>query len=148
MSLTLKPLTQRAAKAWISANHRHLTRPQAGDIFRDGLTRGDELVGVVSVGRPRARMLQDGFTAEVLRLCTLGDRNACSMLYGAAVRAARALGYRRLYTYTLPDEPGSSLRASGWRDDGETDGGEWTRPSRARREVEQASPKRRWRIDL
>lgn len=84
------------------------------------------------VGRPVARGLQDGWTAEVLRLCTTGTRNACSFLYGACWRAARALGYTKLVTYTLASETGGSLRASGWRVVAEVKGREWTTPSRPR----------------
>ncbi|WP_345486006.1 XF1762 family protein, partial [Planotetraspora phitsanulokensis] len=46
---------------------------------------------------------------------TDGARNANSMLYGAAWRAARALGYVRAITYTQEGESGASLRASGWK---------------------------------
>ncbi len=84
------------------------------------------------VGRPVARMSDDGWTLEVNRVCTDGARNACSMLYGAAWRAAKALGYRRLVTYTLPEEGGASLRAAGWKLLGERGGGNWNKPSRPR----------------
>lgn len=59
-------------------------------------------------------------------------RNACSALYAAAWRVARALGYRRLITYTLPDEGGASLRGAGWRLVGARGGGNWNTPSRPR----------------
>ena len=62
-------------------------------------------------------------TLEVTRLCTDGTKNACSFLYGKAARAAFALGYRRIGTYTLPDEGGASLRAAGWKLIGERGGG-------------------------
>ena len=61
-----------------------------------------------------------------------GTKNACSMLYGAAWRAAKALGYRRLITYTLPAEGGASLKASGWNLVGERGGGNWNVKSRPR----------------
>ena len=78
-------------------------------------------------------MLQDGWTAEVTRLCALeGHPNACSMLYAAAWRACRALGYRRLITYTLASEHGGSVRAAGWREVGAAGGGSWSKPSRPR----------------
>jgi hypothetical protein len=63
---------------------------------------------------------------ELIRLTTTGNRNACSRLYSAACRAAAAMGYVRAITYTLEDEPGTSLRASGFTMDGKTKGGEWT----------------------
>lgn len=89
-------------------------------------------MGVAVVGRPVARMLQDGFTAEVTRLCTDGTRNACSMLYSACWRAAKALGYRKMITYILNTEPGTSLKAAGWKVIGERGGGSWSVPSRPR----------------
>jgi hypothetical protein len=65
-------------------------------------------------GRPVARAFDDGFTLEVNRTCTDGTRNANSMLYGAAWRAGKAMGYTRCITYTQHDECGTSLRAAGW----------------------------------
>jgi hypothetical protein len=80
-----------------------------------GIAAGPQLVGVATVGRPVARQYDDGYTLEVNRTCTDGTPNANSMLYGAAWRAAKALGYRRLITYTQDGESGTSLRAAGWR---------------------------------
>lgn len=115
MGLTLVPLPFAEAKAFIEVWHRHLKAPP-GHKFSLGLLDDDGvLVAVAMVGRPVARGLDDGLTLEVTRLASDGTRNACSMLYGAATRAARALAYRRLVTYTRADEPGASLRASGWR---------------------------------
>jgi hypothetical protein len=74
----------------------------------------DILRGVAIVGRPVARAYQDGLTLEVNRTATDGTKNANSMLYGAAWRAAKALGYRRLVTYTQEGETGASLKAAGW----------------------------------
>lgn len=109
------PLTQRAAAAFIAEHHRH-NRPPRGDVFRvAAATEDGQLVGVVSVGRPVARAFDDGWTLEVSRSCTDGTPNANSFLYGAAWRAAKALGYRRLITYTQGGEPGTSLAAAGWR---------------------------------
>lgn len=119
------------ANAFVEAKHRHHP-PVVGHLFSIGAMRGDVLVGVVIVGRPVARMRDDGATAEVTRLCTDGTRNACSFLYGKAARAAFALGFERIGTYTLPDEGGVSLRASGWHLLGERGGGEWNSPSRPR----------------
>jgi hypothetical protein len=91
-------------------------------------------------------MLQDGFTAELTRISSTAESsvNACSRLYGALIRAGKALGYRRFVTYTLEDESGVSPRAAGFYDCGLTDGGEWSRPSRNRNPVEQPGRKRRW----
>lgn len=112
--IELISMTLREARAYVAENHRH-HRPPQGGLFAVGAALDQRVVGVAIVGKPVARMLNDGWTAEVTRLCTDGTRNACSALYGACWRAARALGYRRLVTYTLADEGGSSLRASGFR---------------------------------
>lgn len=84
------------------------------------------------MGRPVARHNDDGWTCEVTRVATDGCKNACSALYGAAWRAAKALGYRRLITYTLASEPGTSLRAAGWRVIGQVKGRSWWTPTRPR----------------
>lgn len=89
-------------------------------------------VGVAIVGRPVSRHRDDGLTAEVTRLCTDGTKDACSFLYGAAARAAFALGFKRIGTYILAKEPGTSLTAAGWRLIGETPGRSWSVPSRPR----------------
>ena len=124
MSLALCPLTQREAFAFVAEHHRHHEAPR-GFKFAIGAQRADEVVGVVIVGRPVSRRIQeDAYCAEVTRLCVLdGIKNGCSFLYAAAWRCARAMGYRRLVTYTLPEEGGVSLRASGWRLVGEAGGG-------------------------
>jgi hypothetical protein len=103
----------------------------------------DFLVGVALVGHP-ARVWQHD-TLAVLRVAVIeGNRNACSMLYGACSRAARAMGADNLVTYTHSDELGTTLRAAGWVCDGATDGGEHSRPSRPRAAAVDASPKMRW----
>ena len=114
--MTIVPCSIRDAKAFVGQHHRH-NRPPLSGLFAVGLDHNGALVGVAIVGRPVARMLQDGFTAEVTRTCLAPDcpRNGNSMLYGACWRAARALGWRRLVTYTLASESGASLRGSGWR---------------------------------
>ena len=108
------PMFRDDALAFLERHHRTHDRPE-GYIFAVGAAVGDEVVGVAIVGRPKGYRLQDGWCAEVVRLCTNGHKNACSFLYGASWLAARALGYKRLVTYTLPEEGGASLRASGWR---------------------------------
>src|SRR5437870_1633786 len=111
--MRIVPITLRAACAFVAAHHRHHPPPR-GHKFSLAVDDGGHLAGVAIVGRPVARALDDGFTLEVLRVCTLGTKNACSMLYGAARRIAKEMGYRRIVTYTLASEPGTSLRASGW----------------------------------
>jgi len=141
----VQPITLREARAFVSRVHRHHKAPQGG-LFAVAASEGEEVVGVAIVGRPVARMLNDGWTAEVVRLATTGARNACSMLYAAAWRAARALGYRRLVTYTLPEEGGASLRASGWRLIGEAGGGTWNRKGRPRVDLHPTQAKFRWEM--
>ena len=144
--LTITPITQREANAYVETNHRH-HKPVTGAIFCIAVSDGDKVRGVVIVGRPVARRLQDGWTAEVTRCCTDGARNACSMLYAAAWRAARAMGYRKLITYTLPEEGGASLRATGFRCIGEAGGGSWNVPSRPRVDTHPLQRKLRWELE-
>lgn len=141
------PITLREAKAFVLTHHRH-HKPPRGHKFAIGAAVGDRIVGVAIVGRPVSRMLQrGGRTAEVLRLCTDGTKNACSFLYAAAWRCARAMGYLRLVTYTLPAEGGGSLVASGWRLIGEAGGGTWDRDERPRVDTHPTQMKLRWEIE-
>lgn len=134
------------ARAFVAQHHRHLGSPVSG-LFAVGVAQGPDLVGVAIVGRPVARGLQDGAIAEVTRLCTLGARNACSMLLGACRRGSIALGYRRLVTYTLTSEPGTSLRAAGWHEVAAVRGRTWNCPSRPR-SVTAGADKRGWEARL
>ena len=145
-SLRVVPVTFREAAAFVRRHHRH-HRPARGCRFTLAVADADAIRGVAVVGRPVSRVLQDGTTLEVTRCCTDGTPNACSMLYGACWRAARALGYRRLVTYTLPQEGGASLRAAGWRLIGQCGGGNWDRTSRPRVDLHPTQPKFRWEAD-
>ena len=100
------------------------------------------------VGRPVGRFLDDGLTLEVNRCCTDGTKNACTMLYGAACRAAKALGYKRIITYTRESEPGTSLKASNWICDGKAGGTHWTGKRYERTEMQFDEMKVRWRKEL
>ena len=142
--LTIVPLLRDEAQQFVREHHRHHT-PAVGDVFRLGVADEDGNVrGVAMVGRPVARHLDDGWTLEVNRVATDGCPNACSALYGAAWRAARALGWRKLITYTLATEPGTSLKAAGWRLIGEAGGGSWNVPSRPRVDVNPTQMKLKW----
>lgn len=145
-ALRLTPITLREANAFVEANHRH-HKPVRGCISCVGVSSGDQIVGVAIVGRPVARALDNGMTAEVIRCCTDGTRNACSMLYRAAWRSVRALGYLRLVTYTLPEEGGASLRAAGMTCIGEAGGGSWNCPSRPRVDTHPLQTKLRWELN-
>ena len=130
-ALALTPISLREANAFVERNHRH-HKGVTGHKFSIGCTRDGELVGVAIMGRPVSRYLDDGLTLEVNRLCTTGAENACSMLYGAAVRAARAMGYKKVITYILDSECGVSLKASGFVCEGPAGGVEWTGRRRPR----------------
>ncbi|MEV4341905.1 XF1762 family protein [Streptomyces sp. NPDC049590] len=113
--LHLVPVRSRQAKEFVRARHRHHA-PPAGQIFAVGAAdENGTLRAVAIVGRPVARHLDDGTTLEVTRTASDGARNANLLLYAAAWRAAKALGYRRLITYTQEGESGASLRGAGWR---------------------------------
>ena len=123
--LSLVPVSLKDANAFVAEHHRH-HKPTRGHKFSIGCEMDGRLVGVAIMGRPVSRYLDDGLTLEVNRLCTTGERNACSMLYAAAARAAKAMGYRKIITYTLDSEPGASLRAAGWTCAGPAGGERWT----------------------
>ncbi len=144
--LALCPMTHAEAIAYVAAHHRHSV-PPVGMVFAIGAAVGEQLQGVAVVGRPVGRGLQDGWTLEVTRLCTPStdaERNVCSFLYAAAWRATRALGYRRLVTYTRQDEAGTSLKAAGWRVVGEVKARSWNTPSRPRDDRDERVPRLRW----
>jgi hypothetical protein len=129
--LDLQPINFDEACEFISRHHRHHL-PPVGWKFGIAVNDGAKVVGVVTVGRPVARMLDNGYTLEVTRCCTDGTPNAASMLYSAAWRATRALGYKRLITYVLSSELGTSVKAAGWKVIGAAGGGSWNVPSRPR----------------
>jgi hypothetical protein len=110
-----------------------------------GLFKQETLVGVAVIGRPVARMAQDGNTVEITRLCVLDTaRNAASALIARARRVAQVLGYTRVITYTLKAEGGASLRAVQAERRGTAGGGEWSRPSHPRGAAAVPEKKVRW----
>ena len=130
--LHLVPVSFAEACEFIGEHHRH-HRPPIGHKFSVGVAVDDLLVGVACVGRPVARHYDDGLTLEVTRSCTDGTPNANSKLYGAVARAAFALGYGRIITYTQEGESGASLSAAGWKVVAELPARKgWTTPSRPR----------------
>lgn len=137
------PLSLAQANSFVAALHRHHD-PVHRDKFRVGCAIGNRLVGVVQVGRPVARGLDDGKTLEVVRLCTDGTKDACSYLYGKAARIAAELGYSRIVTYILESEIGTSLDAAGWHFDCLTKGGDWSCQSRRRNTTAPQVPKKRY----
>ena len=141
--MDIRPVTFRQASDYINQHHRY-HRATVGCKFCIGLYEGEKLIGCAVCGRPVSRYLDDGLTCEINRVCTDGTRNACSMLYGACCRAAKAMGYRQIITYTLESEPGASLKASNFSDDGIAGGEMWTGSRRRDNGVPQEK-KRRWR---
>ena len=125
--LSLSPVSLDEARAFVAAIHRHNDPPVGHKVSVGIRDQHDVLRGVGMMGRPVARNADDGRTLEIIRVATDGVRNGCSMLYGALVRVAWNLGYTRVLTYTLDDESGASLRASGWTADGISMGGQWKR---------------------
>lgn len=145
--LAVVPCTISDAREYVRQHHRH-HHPPVGGLFAVAVADESGAVrGVAIVGRPVARMLQDGWTAEVTRVATDGTANACSMLYGACWRAARALGWRKLVTYTLPEEGGASLRAANWTVIGKAGGGSWNCASRPRVDKHPLQTKIRWEMN-
>lgn len=123
--MEIRPITLREANKFVSEHHRH-NSPTVGCKFAISCFDAGRLCGVAICGRPVSRYLDDGLTLEINRVCTDGTRNACSMLYGASCRIAKAMGYKKVVTYTLESEPGSSLRASMFVFDGRAGGKHWT----------------------
>lgn len=140
IKLRAVPLSLAEANEFVARHHRH-HKPVVGHKFSIGAALGAEIVGVCIVGRPVSRHRDDGMTLEVTRLCTNGQRNACSFLYGCAARAAFALGYSRIGTYILKTEGGASVRAAGWKLIAETPGRSWNVQSRPRVDTHPLEPR-------
>ena len=151
--LRVRPCDLAAANEFVAVHHRHHEAVVGHKFSLQAVDGGGQTRGVAIVGRPVARRLDDGATLEVVRVATDGFKNACSFLYGACARAARELGYSRILTYTMAEEPGTTLKAAGWEPDGETPGRSWSCPSRPRPTqgglfegvaMDTTGPKRRW----
>jgi len=136
VKLTVIPMSIKDANLFVENFHRH-NKPVRGAKFAIGASFNNELVGVAIVGRPVARKLDDGFTAEAVRVCVNDDspKNSNSFLYSKCWRIWNQMGGKRLITYTLQEESGSSLKAAGYKIVGQTGGwdkgkGWTTRPGR------------------
>lgn len=123
--MRIRPISYRQAALFINEHHRHHKAPQ-GMKWAIAAEDDDHIVGVATCGRPVGRNIDDGFTCEITRVCTDGTYNACSILYGACARIAREMGYRRIITYTLASEHGTSVKAAGFAYDGIAGGEHWT----------------------
>ncbi len=142
--LTLVPCEKDEANAFVKRHHRHHGEVVGHKFSLAIADESNEVRGVAILGRPVARGLNDGLTLEVYRVATDGCPNACSALWAASWRATKALGYRRLITYTLKTESGVSLLAAGWRIVGEVKGRSWDCPSRPRVDKHPTQDKFRW----
>lgn len=134
---------------FVTQYHRH-HKPVVGHKFSLAvIDEVEQIRGVAIVGRPVARHLDNGLTLEVNRVATDGCPNACSALYGAARRAAFALGYKKLITYVLDTEPGTSLNGAGWKCIGKAGGGSWDTPTSNRPRIDKhpLQGKMRWEVE-
>lgn len=126
------PMELKDAQNYINTYHRHHQAAHR-DKFRIAAMEDGKIVGVVQVGRPVSRVLDDSNTLEVLRLCSDGTKNVCSFLYSKAAKVAKEMGYKKIITYILESEPGTSLKATGWHCEATHVGGsDWNVPSRPR----------------
>lgn len=147
MSLEIKPIHIKSACEYVRQYHRH-NIPPVGGKFAISCYDGDRMCGVAICGRPTARKLDDGETLEIYRNCTDGTHNTCSKLYGACVRIARDMGYKKVITYTLESENGSSLKASNFTCVGMAGGLEWTGKRRRDYYIAPREMKKRWEVIL
>lgn len=141
------PLELKQANDFVDKLHRHHDSVHR-DKFRIGCEVNGKLVGVVQLARPVSRMLDDGKTIEVVRLCTDGTPNVCSFLYSRAARIATEIGYSKIITYILESESGTSLKACGWHKEVDTKGHNWSCPSRPRSTTSPTCNKQRWAKNL
>ena len=142
--MKLQPITIRDANAWVLERHRH-NPPVQGALFALAVSTDDgQLVGVAIVGRP-PRGLQDGHTVDIRRVCTNGYPNACSFLYSRCRRAAAALGYSRVISYSRQDEGGASLRGAGFELDAKLPARDAVKANKQRIRVNSTEPAPRFR---
>ena len=144
----IAPITLKEANIFVKAHHRHHDSV-TGCKFAIGLYKTikgqDTLIGTAICGRPVSRLLDDGYTLEINRLCVTEDGNCCSMLYGACSRIAKEMGYRKIITYILESEPGTTLKASNFTLEDDCCGGKnWTGSRKRNRNTAPEEMKQRW----
>lgn len=122
----IKPISLKEANAFVTAFHRHHKAVRGCKFCVSLVDENDKVIGVAICGRPVSRFYDNGTTLEINRLCTNGVRNACSQLYGACVRIAKEMGYKKVITYILESENGASLKASNFVCEGKAGGEIWT----------------------
>jgi len=142
--ITVVPMELRDANEFVATYHRH-HKPVQGHRFSIGANKDGKLVGVAIIGRPVARMTNPREVLEITRLCTDGTSNACSFWYSASARVGKALGYKKIQTFILETEIGTSLQASGWVFDGISGGGQWVHTDGVPQRTDQPiCQKQRW----
>ena len=141
--LKIKPINISEAKNYVKIHHRHNIPPTGGK-FAISCFENERMCGVAICGRPVSRFLDNGETLEIYRNCTDGTKNACSKLYGACVRIAKNMGYKKVITYTLESESGTSLKASNLRLIGKAGGKEWTGKRKREYYVSPKELKNKW----
>jgi hypothetical protein len=146
--ILIAPCSNEAAKDYVDSFHRHHGSSVQARFSLAAVDESGRVRGVAMVGRPVARLLDDGWTLEVNRLATDGCENACSALYGAARRVAREMGYAKLITYIREDEPGTSLKAAGWRFEEVIRARSWNMPGRPRTDKTEIVRRGRWSVQL
>ena len=147
--LSIIPLSLKEANEFVTKYHRH-NKKCAGHKFSIGAVYKNEIVGVVIVGRPVARKLDNRFTLEINRNCVLdtAPKGTCSFLYSRAIKIWQTMGGKKIITYTLETESGSSLKAVNFNKETtvqtfKKNTGWTTRTNRIWQEV-QATPRIRW----
>ena len=106
------PLTLKEANAFVKEHHRH-NKECRGHRFSIGAIYKNKLVGVAIIGRPVSRNFDFRFVSEINRNCVLENapKGTCSFLYSRAMKVWQSQGGKKILTYTLETEPGSSLKA-------------------------------------
>lgn len=145
--MVVAPCTVKEARRRVKEWHRHLPDIQGGLFAAKCVIAGD-VVAVAIAGNP-ARAWQHEAKLVISRVASNGEpTDACSMLYGALCRAAKALGYAEVWTYTLAEEDGASVKAANFEYMGVGKGGNHGRVLRPRNPAKRAEPKHRWRLVL
>lgn len=142
--LRIEPAELKEANEFVTRLHRHHKKATGHRWSTRVSTLDGTVVGVAIVGRPVARMTDQRRIVEAVRVCTDGTPNACSALYGAVCRQQRSHGYEKAQTFVLESEPGTSLRAAGWKPVAFSDGGSWSRQTRLRVDDAPLDRKVRW----
>lgn len=119
--IELRPITRDLANDCVRRWHRH-HKPVRQRVLSVGAFIEGEIVGAAIVEPAKAEALSKNGVFEVTRLACRGGGatlnghvdGVASKLLGAAWGAMRAMGCRRMCSYTRLDESGVCYRAAGW----------------------------------